>query len=329
MEILYIYRNPKMGFSIGKVFKPIEKEMTRYASVSYLNLPCSNYRPIGLLRNIFKVIEHCKKNKYDIIHITGAEHYLLPFLCRKNVVVTIHDLGFYTNFRRNTFKSKWIFLSRVKTLKLATALTFISNKSYEETINTINIPFGKCHVIPNPVDDIFFEKYKRKEQGNSITILQVGTKPNKNLERTIVALNGLNCHLRIVGPLNTKVESLLKNNNINYSNTFNISDEELLNEYRRCDIVSFPSLYEGFGMPIIEGQACGKIVVTSNLSPMKEISGNGSILVNPNNIESIRSGFIKALELPDAIRLKGYNNAQKYNVERISKMYFNLYKSLV
>ena len=80
MKILYIYRNPQMGFSIGKVFMPIEEEMRKYAEVDSLELPCANYSPRSMWNNVKAAKEKVRKKHYDIVHITGAEHYLLPFL---------------------------------------------------------------------------------------------------------------------------------------------------------------------------------------------------------------------------------------------------------
>jgi hypothetical protein len=93
MKLLYIYRHPNLGYSISKVFHPIETEMRNYADVDSIYLPVSNYSFKGLWENIKYVQKHCKNKKYDIIHITGTEHYLLPFLLGNKVVVTVHDLG--------------------------------------------------------------------------------------------------------------------------------------------------------------------------------------------------------------------------------------------
>lgn len=97
MRILYIYRHPDMGFSIGKVFKPIEEEMKKYAEVDSLYLPVPNYSPKGLWRNIKAARNAVKRKQYDIVHITGTENYLILFLKRVRVVVTVHDIGFFTN----------------------------------------------------------------------------------------------------------------------------------------------------------------------------------------------------------------------------------------
>ena len=94
MRILYIYRHPDMGFSIGKVFKPIEEEMKKYAEVDSVYLPVPNYKLIGLWKNIRTALTAVHEKAYDIVHITGAEHYLIPFLPKDKLVVTLHDLGF-------------------------------------------------------------------------------------------------------------------------------------------------------------------------------------------------------------------------------------------
>ena len=107
-----------------------------------------------------------------------------------------------------------------------------------------------------------------------------------------------------------------------------ISDEELLEEYRNCDIVNFPSLYEGIGMPIIEGQATGRVVVTSNLSPMKDVAGGASILVNPRDVLSIRKGYIEAINNGDKYVEKGLENVKRFSVSSITIQYFNLIKEL-
>ena len=76
----------------------------------------------------------------------------------------------------------------------------------------------------------------------------------------------------------------------------NLTHEEIVSEDRKADIINFPSLFEGFGMPIIEGQATGRIVITSNLSPMKEVAGNGAILVDPYSVNEIRNAYLSVIQ---------------------------------
>ena len=96
-----------------------------------------------------------------------------------------------------------------------------------------------------------------------------------------------------------------------------------------CDLVNFPSLYEGFGMPIIEGQAIGRPVLTSNISPTKEVAGNAAVLVNPTNTDSIREGYEILLEDAEEYIVRGLENVKRFALSRISQDYFQIYKNLV
>lgn len=324
MKVLYIYRNPKMGISIGKVFHTIEKEMNNYCEVDSIYLPESNYNIQSLYQNIRFTLRYLKDKHYDIIHITGTEHYLLPFLKRENTIITVHDIGFYTQIKKG-LKAFGKYMLWIRTLKYAKHITFISEFSRQETLNLIKVHSDKCSVIHNPIDKEF-QFHEKPFNAECPRILHIGTKANKNLTNTIKALEGFPCTLRIIGKLSDKEERLLKDNSIHYSNVYNLSDKEIIEEYQNCDIVNFPSLYEGFGMPILEGQSIGRVVVTSNIPPMNQIVGKGAILVNPNDIESIRRGYRTAIKEHEQYIKKGIENAKYFSSEEIVKAYWKLYQ---
>lgn len=327
MTILYIYRNPNMGVSIGKVFKPIEQEMKKYAEIDSIYLPSTNYSIKGLGRNILYVQKVIIKKKYDIIHITGTENYLLPILRKKNTIVTVHDIGSFFNKRNKIVSSikKKLFIS---TLKFAKIVTFISEKSQTETLQHVSIK-SKCSVvIHNPISHNFPYSPKLFNEKKPC-ILHIGTKPNKNLTNTISAIKKLNCKLSIIGALTIEQAVLLKESNIEYCNKVNISDDELYEEYKNCDIVNFPSLYEGFGMPIIEGQSVGRVVITSNLSPMKDIAKDSAILVNPLEPNSILEGYKEAIINHSLYIERGLENIKRFDLGKITLQYLKAYQSIL
>ena len=163
---------------------------------------------------------------------------------------------------------------------------------------------------------------------NPATILFLGTKPNKNLELTIAALFGLDVHLRIIGELSRKQKEMLSKFNINYSSDFSISPEQLASEYSNADIILFPSTYEGFGLPVIEGFQAGKPVITSNISPMKEVAGEGALLAEPTSIASIREAVIKLLNdqtLKIQLVAAGKEKVKQYQPGFIAEAYQQLW----
>lgn len=314
-----------MGFSIGKVFRPIEHEMKKWNEVDSIYLPNSDYKISSLIKNLRFVKRCIKKKKYDVIHITGTEHYLLPFLSSYNTIVTVHDLGFYTKQKRSLKMIVKYFLW-IKTLSYAKYVTFISDFSQQETLRLVHL--RKSCVINNPIDPEY-QPVQKKFNDKCPCILHIGTKSNKNLFNTIEALKGLSCKLRIIGKLSEDEILHLNKNQINYTNSYNLSDKEIIQEYCKCDIVNFPSLYEGFGMPILEAQAIGRIVITSNIEPMRTIANDAAIIVNPYDIESMRRGYIKAFNFYPDIILKGFENVKKYNVKVIASEYMKVYNKII
>jgi glycosyltransferase involved in cell wall biosynthesis len=185
-------------------------------------------------------------------------------------------------------------------------------------------------VIHNPIDPAYQFSPKIFNVEKPV-ILHIGTGRNKNLRRTIEALKDIPCHLRIIGKLSEEIVSVLTEYKIEYSNAFQLSDEEIRQEYKNCDIVNFPSEYEGFGMPVIEGQKTGRIVITSAIEPLLEVGKDGAYFVNPLDINSLRDGYLKVISdknLRDELIEKGLRNVERFSVETIAKQYLKVYEEL-
>ena len=119
----------------------------------------------------------------------------------------------------------------------------------------------------------------------------------------------------------------LNENNIDYANFTYLSDEEVFEQYKECDMLSFVSTYEGFGMPIVEANTVGRPVITSNLLSMPEVAGDAALIVNPYNIDEIRNGILKIIN-DDIYRNNlihnGYENVKRFNLNDIAEQYSNI-----
>ena len=326
--ITFFHRNNKCGYSIYKVFKIIENEIKKKYLINEYFTPSPNSMPWDIIKNSWYVYKY--RNKKGINHISGHIHDVILGLVGCKTVLTIHDTVFLDNVK-NPIKRvyKWLFWLYIP-IKLANAVTCISKETKKHIIQNININEDKITVIYNPVDPSY-QFIPKEFNTEKPVILHIGTGWNKNLERTILALKGIPCHLRIIGTLSHFFLDLLKENNIEYSNIYNLTDEEIKQEYINCDIVNFPSVYEGFGMPVIEGQQIGRVVLTSNIEPILDISGEAALLVDPYDINDIHKAYlniIKDKQLRDSLIQKGLNNVKRFEASFIAKQYIDLYNTL-
>jgi glycosyltransferase involved in cell wall biosynthesis len=162
-------------------------------------------------------------------------------------------------------------------------------------------------------------------------ILQIGTKPNKNLDALIQALEGQNCELHVVGQLSDQQRLLLDHCAVRYRNSVDLSESDLLKAYKQADIVSFVSTYEGFGLPILEGNAVGRPVITSNLAPMSEVAGEAACLVDPHSVTAIRKGIARIVTDPyyrAELVNRGFENVLRYSADEIARQFASLYETV-
>lgn len=322
MNIKLIYRKPKPEFnSIENVFNAL----LPYLKVDKIELPYFSKGISDRLKNILFV----KKLKTNIYHITGNDHYLILGLKKQKTILTIHDIEILkrsSGIKRFILKKLWFDLP----IKYATSVTTISEFSKNEILS-LGKTKSPIKVIYNPLTLPI--KYTPKEFNAEIpTILHLGTKQNKNLERLIEALKEVKCHLIIIGkPTATTIEQL-KSNSISYTIKSNLSNQEVIEEYKNCDVLSFVSTYEGFGLPIVEAQAMGRVVLTANVASLPEVAGNGAFLVNPFDVNEIKNGILELInndELRDNLIKNGLENVKRFEPQHIANQYKELYKQIL
>lgn len=327
MHIRYFFRHKSVGFSIQRVFHTLITELQQHTTLDTCVTPSARSMPWDILRNSNFTYKH--RNKKGINHITGHIHEVILGLVGCKTVLTIHDLAFLKNVHNPVKRFyKWFFWLYLP-VKMANKVTCIS--AYTRTQLLRYIKTDKSQVIHNPLDPIY--KYTPKTfNKDKPMILHIGTGWNKNLQRTIAALQDIPCHLRILGKIDKQTWEQLSQARIEYSSTFNLTDEEVRLEYINCDIVSFPSTYEGFGMPIIEGQATGRAVLTSRIDPLVEVSGNAVHYVSPDDTTSLRAGFQKLINdesYREQLIRSGLENIHRFRVEKIAKQYLDVYKEVM
>lgn len=328
MKVTYYYRDARAGnFSIEHLFSTISESLSNNITVQ--NFRIRNAGWIGRISSIRSV----RKYQGDINHITGDINFIAPFLNGKKTVLTVHDLGYFENLIKDNSIIKKIIYKKIWLdipFHHVTAITTVSQYTKDKILQYFKIDPAKITVIYNPYNPLF--KFSQKKY-NSLEpeILLIGTGIHKNYENLIKAIENIRCKLVIIGKSNSHLLDLLTKYKINFQWDQNLNTEELIERYRKCDIVFFASLHEGFGMPIIEANAIGRPVITSTICAMPEIARDAAHLVNPNNSWEIR----KAIELISADELyrktlinNGIKNIKRFELKNIANQYLQIYNNL-
>ena len=137
--------------------------------------------------------------------------------------------------------------------------------------------------------------------------------------------------MKILGKPTDEQVNCLRENGVDFEPVVGLSSEEVVALYRECDLVTFVSTCEGFGLPIIEGNAVGRAVITSNLSSMPEVAGDAALLVDPFDVSAIRSAIqavIDNRELREALIQKGVKNVERFSARTIANRYAELYREV-
>ena len=264
--------------------------------------------PLGLRR---------RARRLDLLHCTtfrGPRHAVVP------VALTVHDLAL---LRYPEAFPRWHRLygrtGLRATLHAADAVVAVSQFTKEETISLVGVPAERIRVIPNGVDAVFTPDGPRVEGDYVLTVATL--EPRKNLARAVEAAGIAGIELRAVGARGwggVDVPGWVGE----------VPDAELAALYRGARCVLYPSLYEGFGLPVLEAMACGTPVVTSRGTALEEVAGGAAVLADPMDPAALAEGVAQALERRDELVPRGIERAREFTWPRAADAVVALWKEL-
>lgn len=321
----------------------------------------------NILKNISLVVSPCQRrilwtnwylppllrqHNIDVYH--GVCNFELPIrkVCR--YVVTIHDL--VPLFFPELVPKKHLLFFRMFMKRVAHTADLIitdSEHSKRDIVQYLKTPPDKIRVIYLGFD----QHYQRVQDQNRIAqvltrygvrqpyLLFVGViEPKKNLERLVEAYTLLQTASTIPketqlviaggeGWLSERLHRNVQDSGLTQQILFPgfIPDDHLPALYSGAEAFVFPSIYEGFGLPVLEAMSCGVPVVTANVSSLPEIVGKAGIVVDPYQPEAIAQGIARVLsdrQLQEQMREKGYRQAQKFSWQRTAEETYQVYQEV-
>ena len=326
MIVTHYQRRPQKGqVSIERVFDAVREKMPKGIECRVF---VSRFVSKGLFRRLYNMIE-AAFHQADVNHITGDVHFLALLLRKRRTVLTIHDSASFERLRgmkRRILGTIWYSLP----IRRSAVVTVVSESSKQELLRHVDCSAEKIRVVPSCIAGEFAPD-PRDLNAAQPGILQIGTAANKNLERVAEALAGISCEWLIVGPLDTAQEKRIRDRAVSYRSLGILNAAAVLDAYRSCDMLVFASTYEGFGLPIVEANAVGRPVVTSNILSMPEVAGDAACLVDPFDAGSIRAGILRIINEPEyraRLVANGFRNTERFSADNVAGEYAAIYREL-
>jgi len=297
----------------------------------------------------------------DVIHIPHTGAVFAPPLCfyrkQTKLIVTLHGVSplllppksFYEGFALLSRISTLMQCLKWKILRHKIDLILAVSESEKQNISQkLGIPRDKIKVIyPGVADDFKLnndEEVKKVLEKYGIDfpfIFHISAyQPRKNVVRLIKAFHRLKIEkkvehkLVIGGNQSESVREAVKNLNMEKEVTFLgfVDDRDLPKLYTAADLFVFPSLHEGFGLPILEAMACGAPVITSNVFCMPEVAGGAAVLVNPYDVNEIARAMYNVLtndELRKEMIKRGMRRAKQFSWRKCAEEHLKAYKDIL
>lgn len=256
----------------------------------------------SLLKAIWRswlVTKNLKKEKIDIYHGLSNE---IPFGIHKTgikSVVTIHDLINKRYPENYQLIDRWIYDLKLRyAQKYADVIITVSEQTKKDIVKYYNTNETKIKVIPIGIAQ---RQIKPVESPSPYILCVSSFTKRKNLKALVQAFKSIedkDIKLKIVGSYGetaNEIQSLAKKDP-RIELHFNISNEELNDLYTKCQFCVYPSLFEGFGIPILEAFSYGKAIATSNISSMPEVGKDAALYFNPNDPNHIREAIIQLMD---------------------------------
>ena len=286
------------------------------------------------------------KSRIDLLF---SPKWTVPLVLPCKTVTVVPEVGYYLHPEFYGLKDI-LYLKFIIPLYLrkATRIIAVSHTSKKDIIKFTGVDKSKIvavhvatDIFTGPLNSSFIEKVKTKYALPSRFILHVGIiYPEKNVERLIQAFvkiaEKFPHKLVLVGGFRWKYTEIF-----NLIEKFNLKDKVIMTNwiprselpvfYKLADLFAFPSLYEGFGVPVLEAMACGCPVVTSSTGATPEVVGDAALVVNPRSVDEIYKATVRVLEdekLKKELVSKGYARAKKFSWEKSARETLSVFKEL-